>query len=150
MKYEKFVRAKLVKKVKPDFKQIEYQIRRARKDLSTSKSNLSIDSTWAYTIAYHAMIRASKALMYSKGYLPTARRSHKTIVEFAKLLLGTEYEALVRRFNRMRRKRHDFIYDADNHITSREASVSIETAGKLVDKIISMVSEENPQKRLFH
>jgi uncharacterized protein (UPF0332 family) len=149
MNYEKFLRDSLVKKQKPDFKQIETQMKRAGKDLKTAESLLSIDLTWAFAIAYHAMMRASKALMYSKGYLPTAKRSHKTIVEFTKLILGNEYDNLIRRFNRMRRQRHDFIYDSKNHITPHEAKLSIETAKKLIEEIIALVRKENPEKDLF-
>lgn len=149
MNYEKFLRDSLVKKQKPDSKQIETQLKRAGKDLKTAESLLSIDLTWAFAIAYHAMMRASKALMYSKGYLPTAKRSHKTIVEFTKLILGNEYDNLIRRFNRMRRQRHDFIYDSKNHITPHEAKLSIETAKKLIEEIIALVRKENPEKDLF-
>lgn len=150
MSYEKFLRDKLIKKQYPDFKQIEYQLKRAQKDLKTAESNLSIDITWAFAIAYHAMIRASKALMYSKGYLPTAKKSHKTILEFTKLIIGKEYENLINRFNRMRRQRHDFIYDSKNHITFHEAKMSIETAGKLIEEIITLIKKESPEKDLFH
>ena len=95
------------------------------------------------------MIRASKALMYSKGYLPTAKRSHKTIVEFAKLIFGNEYHSLISRFNRMRRQRHDFIYDSKNHITYNEAISSLKTAKRLIEQIMLIVKEENPEKDLF-
>jgi len=150
MSYEKFLKDKLIKKQSPDFKQIEYQLKRAQKDLKTAESNLSIDLTWAFAIAYHAMMRASKALMYSKGYLPTAKKSHKTIVEFTKLIIGKEYENLINRFNRMRRQRHDFIYDSKNHITFHEAKLSTETAKKLIEEIITLVKKESPERDLFH
>jgi uncharacterized protein (UPF0332 family) len=149
MSYEKFLRDNLIKKQPPDFKQIERQLARAEKDLKTAEANLPIDLTWAFAIAYHAMMRASKALMYSKGYLPTTRRSHKTIVEFTKLSLGPEYEDLISRFNRMRRKRHDFIYDSENHITLPEAKSSIETARKLIAEISAQIKSANPEKDLF-
>jgi len=149
MIYEKFLKDNLIKKERPDFKQTTYQLKRAQKDLTTAEANLSIDLTWAFAIAYHAMMRASKALMYSKGYLPTAKRSHKTIVELTKLILGNEYESIMGRFNRMRRRRHDFIYDSKNHITSHEAKASIETAKKLIDEIVVLVRKENPEKDLF-
>lgn len=149
MIYEKFLKDNLIKKEKPDFKQIAYQLKRAQKDLTTAEANLSIDLTWAFAIAYHAMMRASKALMYSKGYLPTAKRSHKTIVELTKLMIGNEYESIVGRFSRMRRRRHDFIYDSKNHITPHEARISIETAKKLIDEIVVLVRKENPEKDLF-
>ncbi len=149
MSCEKFLRNKLIKRQKPDFNQIEYQLKRSLKDLKTAEANLGIDLTWSIAIAYHAMIRAGKALMYSKGYLPTTKRSHKTIVEFTKVLLGHDYDNLVSRFNRLRRKRHDFIYDSKNYITRPEAKSSLETAKKLIDRIIVLVKEEGPEKDLF-
>lgn len=149
MNYEKFLKDNLIKKQNPDFKQIERQLKRAQTDLKTAESNLSIDLTWTFTIAYHAMIRAGRALMYSKGYLPTIKNSHKTIIEFVKLILGTEYENLLGHFDRMRRRRHEFIYDSVNHITSSEAKSSIDTARKLINKIIALEKKENPEKDLF-
>ncbi|MBU2494998.1 MAG: HEPN domain-containing protein [Candidatus Omnitrophota bacterium] len=149
MNYEEFLKDNLIKKQNPDFKQIERQLKRAQKDLKTAESNLSIDLTWTFTIAYHAMIRAGRALMYSKGYLPTTKNSHKTIIEFAKLILGAEFENLLGHFNRMRRRRHEFIYDSVNHITFSEAKSSIDTARKLIEKIIALEKKENPEKDLF-
>lgn len=149
MSYEKFLKGNLIKNQTPDFKQISYQLQRSLKDLKTAEANLKIDLTWALAIAYHAMIRAGRALMYSKGYLPTTKRTHKTIVEFTKLILGHEYGALVSKFNRLRRKRHDFIYDSKNHITHSEAKSSLDTAKKLIDKIIDLVKQENPERYLF-
>jgi len=141
--YEKFIKDDLIKRQKPDFKQISYQLQRALKDLKTAEANLGIDLTWALTIAYHAMIRAGRALIYSKGFLPTTKKSHKTIVEFTKLILGQDYDALVSKFNRLRRKRHEFIYDSINHITRSEAKSSLDTAKSLIDKIVELVKQEN-------
>lgn len=149
MSYERFLKDNLIKKQKPDFKQISYQIQRSLKDLKTSEANLEIDLTWSLTIAYHAMIRAGRALMYSKGFLPTTKKSHKTIVEFTKLILGQDYDVLVSKFNRLRRTRHDFIYDSKNHITHSEAVSSLETAKKLIDKIVDLVKQDNPERNLF-
>jgi hypothetical protein len=52
-------------------------------------------------------------------------------------------------FSRMRRRRHDFIYDSKNHITTHEAKTSIDTAKKLVSQIIELVNKEHPEKSLF-
>jgi len=87
--------------------------------------------------------------MFAEGYLPTTKNTHKTIVEFTKLILGEEYKEAASKFNRMRRKRHDFIYDSKNHITNSEAKSSIETAKKLINKISVFIKEQNPQKKLF-
>jgi cobalamin biosynthesis Co2+ chelatase CbiK len=59
--------------------------------------------------------------------LPTTKNSNKTIVEFTRMIPGKEYKDITGKLNRMRR-RHDFIYDSKNHITSNEANSSIEAA----------------------
>ena len=139
MNYEEFIKNNLVKKVKPNFDQINHQLRRAEQDLKTAQANLTIDTTWALTIAYHAMIRAGRALMYAQGYLPTANQSHKTIIEFTNLTLGNEYPELVAKFNRLRRRRLNFIYDSENHVNIEEAQSALDTARKLVGKIITLI-----------
>jgi uncharacterized protein (UPF0332 family) len=87
-------------------------------------------------------MRAGKALMFSRGYLPTTKNSHRTIMEFTGLILGDEYQDLLLRFNRMRRKRHDFIYDSQNHTTISEAKLAIKTAREFIDRIATLVAEE--------
>ena len=139
MSYEEFVKNNLIKKVKPDFHQINHQLKRAVQDLETARANLKIDPTWALTIAYHAMIRAARALMYAEGYLPTTTQTHKTIVEFTKIKLGDDVRELVAKFNRLRRRRHHFIYDSENHVNIEEARSALETAKKLIDKIKIMI-----------
>lgn len=145
MSYERFIRDKLAKKIRPDFKQIDMQIRRARKDLRTAEKIMVSDRTWAFTIIYHAMIRAGKALMYAYGYLPTALGSHKTVVEFAGACLGDTGDDLFRRFNRMRRRRHDFIYDALNNITESEVKSSISAAKTFIDMVVQLITQMRPQ-----
>ena len=110
----------------------------------TAESVIPIDLTWSFTITYHAMMRAGKAFMFSRGYLPTTKSSHKTIIEFMQSALGDEYLDLLLRFNRMRRKRHDFIYDSLNHTNVTEAQSAIKTGRELIAKIIAVVAEENP------
>ena len=149
MNYEKFLKDNLIKKEKPDFRQITSQLKRAQKDLKTAEANLPIDLPWTFAIAYHGMIRASRALIYSMGYLPTANKSHKTIIELTKMILGDKYGSLIGRFSRMRRRRHGFIYDSKNHITPHEAKEAIETANGLIGEIIALVKKENPEADLF-
>ncbi len=149
MPYENFIRDNLIKRQEPDFKQISHQLKRSLKDLKTAEANLKIDVTWSLTIAYHAMIRAGRALMFAKGFLPTPKQTHKTIVHCTERILGRDYDVLIRKFERLRRRRHDFIYDAVNHITMAEAKSSLDTAGKLIHKIVEMVSEIDPEAGLF-
>jgi len=149
MNLEDLLKNNLIKKVNPDFKQINLQIIRAKKDLETAKSLMTKDLTWALTIIYHSMLRISRAMMYSKGFLPTTKNTHKTIVEFTKYTLGTDFYNLINRFDRLRRLRHNFIYESENNITLSEVNRATELAEELFIKIEEIIIKENPQKNLF-
>lgn len=139
----------LIEKRGFDPKQITSNLNRARHDLRTAKANLKIDEEWAYAIAYHAMLRAGRALMFASGYRPRGKDQHKTVVEFCTEILGTEFQHLTTRFNRMRVKRHDFIYEPERPIPRTEAVKSLESAEQFVEEIIRRIEKLNAQKRLM-
>jgi len=134
----------LIEKATFSDKQIIANISRARKDLATAKANLGIDEEWSYTISYHAMLRAGRALMFLCGYRPKGKDQHKTVVEFCAEILGQEYKELTTRFNRMRVKRHDFIYDPERPIPRTETEKSLESAEKLVKEISEKIQKQLP------
>lgn len=71
MLFETYLKKGLLKRQGVNFKQIDKQIIRAKKDLITAEAVLaSKDAEWAAMIAYHAMLRAGRALLFSRGYLP--------------------------------------------------------------------------------
>ena len=129
--------------------QIKSNLNRAQRDLRTAKANLEIDEEWAYTIAYHAMLRAGRAFMFASGYRPRGKDQHKTVVEFCSESLGIDFQYLTTRFNRMRLKRHDFIYDPERPIPRTEAVKSLESAEQFVQEITRRIEKLNPQKRLI-
>lgn len=139
----------LIEKVKFSDRQIVSNIIRALKDLITAKANIEIDEEWAYTISYHAMLRAGRAFMFSIGYRPKGKDQHKTVVDFCEEMLGEDYKSLIDRFNRMRVKRHDFIYEPERPILRTEALKSLESAEKFVKEIMDKIQKANPQKKLF-
>lgn len=139
----------LIERASYNQKQITANLDRAQRDLTTAKANLNIDQGWAYTIAYHAMLRAGRALMFGSGYRPRGKDQHKTVVEFCAEILGKEFQHLTSRFNRMRIKRHDFVYEPERPISETEAGKSIESAEKFVKEMIRRVNEMVPQKQFF-
>ena len=139
----------LIEKVKFSDKQIISNINRAKKDLITAKANIKIDEEWSYTISYHAMLRAGRALMFFIGYRPKGKDQHKTVVDFCAEILGDDFRNLTERFNRMRIKRHDFIYEPERPIPRTEAEKSLESAERFVKEIRDKIQKANPQKKLF-
>ncbi len=138
----------LAGRIRVNYKQIYNHLLRSKKDLLTSRANLDIDEEWAYTIAYHSMLRAGRALMMSFGYKPKGKDQHKTIVRFTGTIFGNEFRGLVRRFNRMRRKRHDFIYEPDKPIPRQETENALASSESLVKQIWLFVEEKDPQRKL--
>jgi len=145
MQFDELENKGLIRRIKVNFKQVYNFLSRSRQDLQTSKSNLPIDEAWSYAIAYHAMLRAGRALMMSFGYRPRGRGQHATVVRFTTVVLGGEFKDSIRNFDRMRRKRHDFVYEPDRPIPKQEAVQSIKDAEELVEHIWSFVKEKDPQ-----
>ncbi len=148
MDLKRFEAQGLIEKAKFSGGQIKSNLSRAQRDLRTAKANLKIDEEWAYTIAYHAMLRAGRAFMFASGYRPRGKDQHKTVVEFCSESLGMDFQHLTTRFNRMRLKRHDFIYDPERPISKTEALRSLGSAEQFVKEIIQRIQEMNPQKPL--
>jgi len=93
--FQTYLRGGLIKPQNPDFKQIEQQITRSEKDLKACGMLITADPEWASAIAYQSMLRAGRALLFSKGYLPCDGRQHKTVVEITGEILGKEFASLV-------------------------------------------------------
>ena len=145
MNLENYLTQNLVKKVEPDFLQINAQLKRSRKDIVTAEKVANFDKTWAYTICYHSMLRNAQALMYANGFLPTNRNTHKTIIQYVSSVFGKEYADIIGKLGRMRRERHDFIYESKNGISSLQVATAIKYAKTLADGIEDAVNKINPQ-----
>jgi len=146
MQFKEFEEKGLIGKTKINFKQIYNFLIRSKKDLQTSRANLTIDEEWSYTIAYHGMLRAGRALIMALGYRAKGKDQHRTVIQFTSRVLGSQFKDLIIRFDRMRRKRHDFIYEANSPIPKRETKQAISDAEALVRKILLFVKEKDPQK----
>lgn len=148
MRFEELENKGLIRETKINFKQIYDFLLRSRQDLQTSKSNLSIDEAWSYAIAYHAMLRAGRSLMMSFGYRPLGKDQHATVVRFTSIVFGNEFKDLIHKFDRMRRKRHNFIYEPNRPIPRQEAEQAIADAEELLKQIRFVVKNKDPQKNL--
>ncbi|HUV80549.1 MAG TPA: HEPN domain-containing protein [Candidatus Bathyarchaeia archaeon] len=97
---------------------------------------MSENNDWTFSIAYNAMLQAVRALMFSKGYRPSGRNQHISVVRFAELFLRKE-DVIV--LDRMRRKRHATLYDTAGMVSESEAKNAFERAEKLVHEIEQML-----------
>ena len=146
--WEVYLKKGLVKEQRPNFDQIEQQIVRAEKDLKTFGIVLNSDPEWACTIAYQAMLRMGRALMFSYGYLPADGQQHKTVVEITGKLLGEKFDLLIQYFDRMRRNRNVFFYDSIDTNNEAQAKKAHETAVELLKVVKATIRKHSPQADL--
>lgn len=144
--WQSYLKQGYIKAERPNFKQIEKQILRARKDLKTFHLVDKEDPEWASAIAYQSILRAGRALLFSYGYLPADGRQHKTVVEVTGLILGPKFALITQHFDRLRKKRNVFFYDSEDARNFTEARKAIETAEELLAGIMTKIKVLKPQQ----
>ena len=145
MNWKAYLNRGYVKKIKPDLLQIERQLARAEKDMKTFGLVVKQDPEWGSTIAYQAMLRVGRALMFAHGYLPADGQQHKTVVEITGDILGKDYNMIVRRFDRMRKQRNIFFYDSEDAHNMTEAERSLKNARSLISAVKERIRRIDPQ-----
>ncbi len=146
--FDTYLKRGKLKKQRANHEQIEYQLQRAHRDLKTARLLVEADPEWAITVAYHAMLRAGRALLFTHGYLPADGAQHKTVVELTGEIFGPDYKQLIQQFERLRRKRNIFFYESFESTTFTEAKSSLKTASNMLKKIKSSIEDEFPQLKL--
>lgn len=120
---------------------------RAHRDLKAAAANLEIDYDWAYGIAYDAALQSSFGLMEAMGYRAGRRGgSHKTAVQFARVVLADEEELSTRPFEKMRRDRHRLVYEIAGTITERQARDAVQYAERFVGIVERHIEEIHPEQ----
>lgn len=84
--------------------------------------------------------------MISFGWRPKGIEQHKAVVQFTGRVLGDDFKTLIRKFDRMRRKRHEFIYEPARPIPHQEAEDVLESARQFVSQILTVVKEKESGK----
>ncbi len=128
--------------------QIKKRIKRAVLDLRNAKILSATDDVGAYRLAYDSMLQAGITLVLYHGYRPKPANFHKTLTETVKAILGENHSVITKKFEQMRKNRHQAIYDIES-ITKTEAVDAIKTADKFIKEISEYIKEADPQKELF-
>ena len=143
--FQGYLKKGCLKKQNPNFAQIAKQLRRAYKDLKTAERTLGYDPEWTATIAYQAMLRGGRSLLFAHGFLPADGAQHRTVVELTGKILGDECANLIRQFNKFRKKRNLFFYDSEDTGNIDEAKKALEISKELLDKIKIFIEKLSPQ-----
>src|SRR4030066_1566454 len=139
----------LLKKEKIGIDQVKALLMSASKNVSASEKNLSIDEEACYTLAYNAMLKIARALVFLRNYRPSDGQQHKTTIDVAGKILGKEFSELIDIFDKMRKKRNQFTYDPMLPLSLAEAKNAIKTASDFHKKVRNFLDNKYPQLELF-
>ncbi|NPV87047.1 MAG: HEPN domain-containing protein [Anaerolineae bacterium] len=142
MPYERLIREGRIKPYRARSSEIAQLLKVAERDLQAASRNLNDSPDWAYSMAYNAVLQASRALVLSEGYRPRGGEQHATVVEFIEEKLGSGYTKQVRLFDQMRRKRHRVIYETAGLISKSEAEQVIAFAKDFVEKVSVLITRQ--------
>ena len=145
---EKFQKQGRIKKQKVGPVQLEALLKEAMLDLKEAKKVVNIGDRATYLLAYMAMLKAGRALLFLNGYMPCDGAQHKTVVELSGAILGVKYKSLTDQFENMRRKRNDLTYEAGVLLSGAEAQQALYGAISLVREVLGKVKSLNPQLEL--
>lgn len=137
-----------IRKQKAGFVQTEALLKEAILDLEEASKIVQLAERATYLLAYNAMLKAGRALMLMKGFVPDDGAQHRTVVEMTSIILGERYRILTDQFETMRRKRNAITYEAGTLIPKSEAHKAFSDAIVLVKKILAEAKFKNPQLEL--
>lgn len=150
MSYQELVEKGLLRKEGIGFDQINEVLERAYRNIKSAKTLLKdSDEEGSFQLAYQAMLLSGRALVFSYGFRPRTVGSHKIVVDFTEMTMGKKYKILVKKFDKMRRKRNYLIYGVGLAISKTEAENAIKTAEEFIEKIKEQIQKRNPQEKLI-
>jgi len=136
MTLDELIRSKRIREQDAADDDIATAIDKARSDLLTASSIMKSSNSWAFAIAYNAVLQTGRAYMFANGYRPASHEGHKNVFLFLQTTLP-EQKTLVTYLDRMRIKRNESIYDANDLITESEAELLLERAEEFLDLILA-------------
>jgi hypothetical protein len=95
----------------PDRAALEAVVAAARQDVAAAESNLTAFPAWAETMLYEAGLRCARVIVQAAGYRIAADRGHVTAIDAADSLTQGRHHRRFVRLHRMRRQRHEFMYE---------------------------------------
>ena len=126
-----------IRKQKAGFVQIEALLKEAILDLEEAKKIAHLAERATYLLAYNAMLKAGRALMLLRGYVPDDGSQHKTVVEMTSAVLGDKYEAITGQFETMRRKRNEMTYESGTLLVQVRSTKSLLRCNRIGSEDIS-------------
>jgi uncharacterized protein (UPF0332 family) len=134
MALEDLLKERVIYKIRPDSRVALRLLERAKNDVATADRLLHAeDYDWAITIYYNSMLRSARALMSDIGYRPSSVNGHMAVIRFLReRQKGDEWDTVITELDRLRRKRHELVYEEPEEAAKEDAFNAKDWAGKFL------------------
>lgn len=139
MSIQDLERRRLIQRVPPSVEEARRQLDLSRRDVSTASRLVAIDLDWALIAAYNGALQAGIAHMQAQGYRARGPEKHKAVLSYLRETLPGEMQAVVSRLDRLRRKRHQAVYESAGIVSEQEAKTTVQLCREFVDRIANLV-----------
>lgn len=109
----------------------------AERDVEAAAANTDRFAPWAETMLYEAGLRAARAIVMAAGYRIAVDRGHATAIDAADALTSGHHHRIFVRLHRLRRRRHEFMYETSAEPSAQELA----TARADVIKVIGLARQ---------
>jgi hypothetical protein len=118
----------------------------AANHLASAQSIASVDAIGAYQLLYDAARKALVAVLENQGLRPTSRGGHIAVLEAVRAQLDPPLGAVLRPFDRMRRRRNQAEYaDLDSPaIQAEDVAVDAPKVKAIIDLAERVLDEMSP------
>ncbi len=144
MNFEKLLNERVIEPYEVSSEEIAYLLGVARRDLRTGKTVSQSNLDWAFAITYNSILQLSVAYMNYLGYRPRAGAKHVNTFKFMEKALSKDQQSMVRRIQKLRRKRNITIYERAGEITEKEVRDIVEFATRYYNEV-----ESKPPKAII-
>jgi uncharacterized protein (UPF0332 family) len=136
MSFEGLLRQRAIEHVTVTPREIAELLAVATRDMKTAESLTMTDLDWAFAIAYNAILQLSIAYMNSEGFRPRGEGKHYNTFRFMEEAFP-EDSVMIRRLQKLRKKRNATIYETPGLVSEKEARDVIDFASRYYKEIES-------------
>ena len=147
--FDRLIREGKLKKQKTDVGYLNGLLEAAHRNFEAADLVRGRVNEAAFKLLYDGLLQISRAILLLGGYAPDDGEQHKTTFFAAGILLGEEFDSLIRTLQKLRIKRNECVYQPRGIISEKEAEAINRTAREFWKKVRKYLREANPQLNLF-
>jgi len=139
-----------IKEQKTDIDYLNALLHSAKENFLSAKYNFDGEFyETAFKSSYDGLLQISRVVLLFNGYRPHGTEQHKTTFTVAVIILGKDFEDLIRKMDKYRVKRNNAIYHPVDFVSKKEAENILKISKEYWSVVQEYLLKENSQLNFF-